>query len=918
MRQKAFLKTLAVILTTLLILPVSRSLAAVAPNVSSLNSLREGITSPVRLANDIYGNLYVTDPRGGGVLKLSNSGKLLKKISLAKRPFGIAVTTTNKILVSQLTYISVLDGDGTELQKFGTFKKANGITVDATGALFVTDSQDNCVQVFNADFTPRSTGVAVSGKPDNSFGGDGKGEGQFLQPTGISYESAAKQLAVVDSLNGRVEFFSTTGTYQKSIGSFGSGALKFTLPQAVAFEYASDLSLSRMYVLDAYQSTIQTIDPTGPTFLRYVGSYGLGSDKLIAPYDVLYDRSDSQNRRLIVANGNGAIALYGVTDPPSFIKTTGPTLTINTLPLVTNLTTLTISGTVTSTKNITGVVVNGINATITSGIWSATIPLEVGDNAIKITATNTVASTVKNAIITVLPQEASKTPVTLTLDPTTRLTKSSTFIVSGTVTSGATVTVNGTAATVTNSNWNRTVPLTEGINTFSVVGSKEGLSDTTTSFNITLDSIPPKLKVSFIANGSSVTNPVQTISGTVEDANTAAVTVSINGTAKVISVSDGSFCDALLLAAGSNTVTIVATDGAGNDSAETISRTVTYDPSLPVLTIDNTTGEVVGVATTTAHSITGTATVGYSVFVNGLPASKVTAKTVTADTYSTASTYRWAKDLTLIPGVNNIQITMREDVITPAEKKVDLFSSVVYHAELPSLIVKEPKKDMATAKSTMNVVGESVNNVSVTATVNGVAVPVATTAADGKITYGLTLPRFSTKGNYTVVINATDSSGATSTVTRTVLYDPTVPDITVVTAKPLVVTCKNETGRQLLATDKNGLVRRGVPGSDGLLTLNLSGDSYDAASLNIRSLTEAGVSSRDGILTKNSDGTAKDTPTIHDVVKAARILAGLEAPATTEQMLHIDIAPVLDGEATSDGKLTIGDIMAVLRKVIGL
>ena len=122
----------------------------------------------------------------------------------------------------------------------------------------------------------------------------------------------------------------------------------------------------------------------------------------------------------------------------------------------------------------------------------------------------------------------------------------------------------------------------------------------------------------------------------------------------------------------------------------------------------------------------------------------------------------------------------------------------------------------------------------------------------------------------------------------------------------------------MLATDKNGLVRRGVPGSDGLLTLNLSGDSYDAATLNIRSLTEAGVSSRDGILTKNSDGTAKDTPTIHDVVKAARILAGLEAPATTEQMLHIDIAPVLDGEATSDGKLTIGDIMAVLRKVIGL
>ncbi len=141
----AILLSVAVLFST-----VPLAFGSLSPIISSQTSVKEGIATPVRLASDLYGNIFVADPRGGGVLKLSNNGKLLKKFSGLRRPFGIAVTASNMILVSQGTYISVLDANGAETKKFGTFKKANGIALDSTGAIYVTDSEDNCVQVFDA------------------------------------------------------------------------------------------------------------------------------------------------------------------------------------------------------------------------------------------------------------------------------------------------------------------------------------------------------------------------------------------------------------------------------------------------------------------------------------------------------------------------------------------------------------------------------------------------------------------------------------------------------------------------------------------------------------------------------------------------------------------------------------------------
>jgi hypothetical protein len=244
--------------------------SAAAPLVSALSSVTNGVSTPVRLATDSSGNIYVTDPRGGGILKYDSDGNLLQTISTLKNVFGIAIAKNGDLLVSQGTSVAVLNRtSGALLAQFGTFIGSNGIAVDSVGNIYVTDTLDSCVQVFNAAYSPVNTGVAAAGKPANSFGTVGRASGQFMRPTGISYEKISNQLVIVDTLVGQIQFYSTTGVYQSSIGSFGAGPLKFTSPQGIAFEYTKDdKTLSRIYVVDSFQSNVQVIDAATGVFLN--------------------------------------------------------------------------------------------------------------------------------------------------------------------------------------------------------------------------------------------------------------------------------------------------------------------------------------------------------------------------------------------------------------------------------------------------------------------------------------------------------------------------------------------------------------------------------------------------------------------------------------------------------------------------
>lgn len=854
--------------------------AATAPVVSTLSSITEGVSTPVRAATDQLGNFYVSDPRGGGILVYNNAGKLQRKITLPASPMGIAIALNGDLLVSQGSSVAVVNPiTGTIASMFGTFKKANAIAVDLSGFVYVTDSLDNCVQVFSAAYAPAATGAAAAGKPANSFGSAGKLNGQFLQPTGISYEKAANQLAVADTLNGRVQFFTTSGLYQKSIGSLGAGPLKFTSPQAVAFEYSSDgKSLSRIYVADSFQSNLQVIDAATGSFSRYIGSYGLTGGKLVTPGDVLFDRFDSNNKRLLVSNGTGVLSLFGIDGAGTAGPSTGPLLTVNTMPLATNLPALAITGTVASGATVT---VNGTAAVITGTSWSSTVNLVAGFNLITVTAQSSSGSTVKTFGVNAIAPAANQ--VALTVNPLPAVTKVAGITLSGGVDTGSTVLVNGTPAVVSGTSWSIPVTLLPGGNNFLITASNTAMTDSRLSINITLDNIAPLLSTVLPPNGSTTSRAVLSIAGTVTDASPSTVTVTLNGVDQRVPVSDGMFSLAVVLAGGANVIAVSAVDAAGNSSGFA-SSTINYSPISPNINLTTASGSVTD---NPVYTIAGTAPSGSTVTVNGAP--------VTLD--GTV----WSSQVNLSAGINY--------VVVKATGSDGLSSTTVVPVtlgqNLPIIAVTSPSQDLATASPVVSVEGTAGNGSVVTATVNGASIPVTMTANGG---FSAVLPALTTPGDYVVVVSAMDGSGNMSTVTRSVVYDPSIPAISVLSSIPPKVTA---TGGVLVARDKNGPVGSATV-AGGISTLDLTGVSYDPSTLNIFCITAAGISTRDGDI--NIDGKVD----IFDALLALRMLVGLEKKASFQQMLHGDVGPIQDHLPTVDSQVRMSDVVVIMEKVVGL
>lgn len=105
------------------------------------------------------------------------------------------------------------------------------------------------------------------------------------------------------------------------------------------------------------------------------------------------------------------------------------------------------------------------------------------------------------------------------------------------------------------------------------------------SVTFKIDTVPPTLSITSPANGLVTNQAACTVAGKTNDATSSPVTVTVklnSGAAEAVTVgSDGSFSKAITLAAGSNTITIVATDYAGKTT--TVTRTVKLDTTPPTI-----------------------------------------------------------------------------------------------------------------------------------------------------------------------------------------------------------------------------------------------------------------------------------------------------------------------------------------------
>lgn len=99
------------------------------------------------------------------------------------------------------------------------------------------------------------------------------------------------------------------------------------------------------------------------------------------------------------------------------------------------------------------------------------------------------------------------------------------------------------------------------------------------SISITIDTVAPSLTVSSPSEDTETNKNTITVSGYTSDATSSPVTVTVNGVNAVVNAS-GYFSAEISLTVGENTITVVATDGAGKQT--TVTRKVKYDNAPPV------------------------------------------------------------------------------------------------------------------------------------------------------------------------------------------------------------------------------------------------------------------------------------------------------------------------------------------------
>jgi uncharacterized protein (TIGR03663 family) len=152
----------------------------------------------------------------------------------------------------------------------GLFRAPKGLAMDGQGNVYVADSQNHRIQVFDG------SGVLL-----RQWGQEGSGPGQFLEPWGLDVD-AEGNVYVADTWNHRIQVFDAQGNYVRSWGTFGQtgvpgdGELLYG-PRDVAVDGDGNV-----YVSDTGNKRVVKYGPDG-VMLFAVGGAGSETGRLEEP-----------------------------------------------------------------------------------------------------------------------------------------------------------------------------------------------------------------------------------------------------------------------------------------------------------------------------------------------------------------------------------------------------------------------------------------------------------------------------------------------------------------------------------------------------------------------------------------------------------------------------------------------------------
>ncbi|HOD83061.1 MAG: Serine/threonine-protein kinase PknD [Planctomycetes bacterium ADurb.Bin126] len=205
--------------------------------------------------------IFVTDQERQALVVLEYGGRRARLVSrmgdtFLVSPVGVAICGQSVVLTdSSLNKLFVLDLEGQyvrTIDKPGGFGRPTGLAYDLTrDRLYVADTLAHEICVF--DFS--------SGRLTQRIGRPGPAVGEFNFPTHLAVD-AQRRLYVTDSMNFRVQVFDPEGKYIYHMGRQGDGSGYLAVPKAVAID-----SLGHIYIVDSYFGRISIFDLQGQFLL---------------------------------------------------------------------------------------------------------------------------------------------------------------------------------------------------------------------------------------------------------------------------------------------------------------------------------------------------------------------------------------------------------------------------------------------------------------------------------------------------------------------------------------------------------------------------------------------------------------------------------------------------------------------------
>jgi DNA-binding beta-propeller fold protein YncE len=218
---------------------------------------KNSLTRPYGCATDSEGRIYATDV--GRVFVFDEKNKKLSFIgdeaSTGKLavPLGIAVSHDGKVYVADSARKRVFVYDSkwdflTAFGKKGELDTPTGVAIDEKrGKLYVADTKKHDIMVY----------ALADGKLLKTVGGRGEAVGKFNYPTNIVLDKEGN-IYVTDTGNFRVQVFDPDWKNIRTVGSIGDKPGNFSRPKGIALD-----SEENLYVVDTEFNNIQVFNKKG-------------------------------------------------------------------------------------------------------------------------------------------------------------------------------------------------------------------------------------------------------------------------------------------------------------------------------------------------------------------------------------------------------------------------------------------------------------------------------------------------------------------------------------------------------------------------------------------------------------------------------------------------------------------------------